>query len=658
MNIDKTHSIKTCFLGHSQNAPWQGDLIDACDKTLSPNKLSLWCAEDHFQPTQVLRAKVVDMIATAQFGIYDLSNWQDENGVWQMPRNVFIELGMAIALNRPTLLLRHTSNHNLPLPACLQGIELLEFAGTKTLAKNLEKRLPQWLSEVPEQDWFNRFCRFGVRQCEFREFHPKPKQQSTSTLHCYIADGVGVATNPAQQLEQEEIQAIFATVFERYEDVTYSYLDELALTDGYQFMLCSHCQAVRSAPFAIYRLTPNTPAEVYISLGISIGLEKAFGYAIPKTLLVQQEQDLPSLLRGYDVVEASSPSQTQRKLIKFLPKVINEVRQGVWMQRTLPFIDQNMLQSLKENESESINTVSVSNTIRILSIGRRAGHILNLINDLDSSKVDLIAVDNNVQTLHASHATSKLLIQTQSSQKLLSPSKAISDPNNTSNLIAETLGNSEILFVLVESRNLASTNIARYIAKKAKDSGIFTIIVAVPSPPTSKGNLSRINQQLFRWFRNYADSFIGASFNLDIEFESTILPRPNTTQLNDENLAQTIMSITDLIIVPGLINLDIDDLKIALQSNTYCFTVLKSSKGEDRASKLCQGLKSTTTQEPFKRTKQALFNVMGGADLSLYEINQVASTIRELLAPDANLIFGAIIDEQLNDELRVLFVGS
>jgi hypothetical protein len=324
-----------CFVGHTHEAEWREDLLSACAEVLPEFRLEPWYAEEHFDPTKPLRGKVVQAIANARYGIYDLSSWQDKPGAWHQPRNVLIELGMAIALNRPALLLRHGSNDILPLPACLQGVELLTFSGDYTLKTELRRRLPQWLDVPPDRDWLNRFCLFGQRTCHFREAHPRARQWGSSALRCHITDGVD-RDHPA---ERAEIRAAFDDILGRYGDLSYAYLDELPLADGFQFLLCSHCQMVRTTPFAIYRVTPQTPAEVFIAIGMSIALETIYEYDIPKVLLVRKEEELPSLLRGYEVVEAANSSEIKKKLKTIIPEMMKQVRMTWWKPISLPFED-------------------------------------------------------------------------------------------------------------------------------------------------------------------------------------------------------------------------------------------------------------------------------------------------------------------------------
>src|SRR4029453_6499447 len=113
-----------------------------------------------------------------------------------------IELGMAIALNRPTILLRHASNQRLPLPECLHNLSMLEFAGETTLKRELPRYLQQMVQGVPDQEWVNRFCTFGQRSCDFREQHPRLRQWGQAELTCHVADGLSGANTSFQQAER------------------------------------------------------------------------------------------------------------------------------------------------------------------------------------------------------------------------------------------------------------------------------------------------------------------------------------------------------------------------------------------------------------------------------------------------------------------------
>lgn len=331
---------RICFVGHSNEAPWRADILSACSEVLPKFGLEPWYTADHYELTKTLRDKVVEAIANARYGIYDLSSWQDAKGAWHLPRNVLIELGIAIVYNRPTLLLRHTSNSTLPLPTCLQGLDIIEFAGETTLKRELEKRLPQWIGASPERDWLNRFCIFGNRICRFREQHPRSQSWDEVSLRgCHIADGIGKSTLGDRNVECDEIHAAFDDVLTRYGSLPFRYLDEARLPEGFQFRICCYCQTVRSTAFGIYRLFPHGSVDDYVSVGISIAVGAFFDYEIPRVLVVQREEDLPSLLRGYEVIEARSSNDLKRGLKARLPVVMQKLHETQWVPRPLPFVE-------------------------------------------------------------------------------------------------------------------------------------------------------------------------------------------------------------------------------------------------------------------------------------------------------------------------------
>ena len=331
----RSYARQKCFLGYSQKAPWAPDLLAAAEEVLSRPRfdLDLDYAGKHFEPGVPLRQKAVELVANARYGLYDLSWWQDPAGAWQMPRNVLIELGIAIVLNRPTLLLRHGSNAPLELPHALSGLQsqLLEFSGQTTLKRSLEKRLPQWIDAPPERDWWNRFCLFGGRVCKHREAHPQARQLSEAKIRCLVIDGC--------EPDRLDFRSVVDEVLTRFSDVEHRFLDSLEAPQGFEFLLCSLCQQVRSTPLAIFRISAATPPETFLALGMALGLESHFGYPMQKVLLTESHHQVPSLLAGYEVVEARNDGERKKRLKLFLPGVLRAVRRTVWKPRPLPFFE-------------------------------------------------------------------------------------------------------------------------------------------------------------------------------------------------------------------------------------------------------------------------------------------------------------------------------
>ncbi|MCZ7671607.1 MAG: hypothetical protein M5U34_33035 [Chloroflexi bacterium] len=130
-------------------------------------------------------------------------------------------------------------------------------------------------------------------------------------------------------------------------------------------------------------------------------------------------------------------------------------------------------------------------------------------------------------------------------------------------------------------------------------------------------------------------------------------------KLADDVLRQGIQGISELITVPGLINLDFADVKTIVSLGGAALMAVGSAAGDDRAMKAAElALSSPMLDVTINGAKGILFNVTGGPDLSLFEINQAASIIRETAHPDVNLIFGAVIDETMGDEIRITVIAT
>jgi cell division protein FtsZ len=130
-------------------------------------------------------------------------------------------------------------------------------------------------------------------------------------------------------------------------------------------------------------------------------------------------------------------------------------------------------------------------------------------------------------------------------------------------------------------------------------------------------------------------------------------------KLADDVLRQGIQGISELITVPGLINLDFADVQAIMSMGGAALMAVGHGKGEDRSKEAAEmALSSRLLDVTIDGARGILFNVTGGPDLSLYEINQAASIIRETAHPDVNLIFGAVIDEAMGDEVRITVIAT
>jgi cell division protein FtsZ len=130
-------------------------------------------------------------------------------------------------------------------------------------------------------------------------------------------------------------------------------------------------------------------------------------------------------------------------------------------------------------------------------------------------------------------------------------------------------------------------------------------------------------------------------------------------KMADDILRQGIQGISELITVPGLINLDFADVRTVMSQSGAALMAVGIGQGEDRAKVAAeQAVSSRLLDVTIDGARGILFNVTGGPDMSLYEVNLAASIIRETAHPDANLIFGAVVDENMGDELRITVIAT
>lgn len=331
----QSYERQKCFIAYSEQAPWAPDLLSACEEVLNRPEFNLEPdhARKHFKPDSSLLQKALELIANARYGIYDLSYWQNNKNEWHIPGNVFIEFGIAIALNRPAMLLRHVSNRKLELPECLESVSgnILEFSGELTLAHELNIRLPKWIAVDPEQDWHNRFCIFGGRSCKYRETYPLAQENAQGEIHCLVSAGL--------DSDRVEFSESVREVLGRFSHIRFDFLDGIPLNDQYELLLCTYCQELRRSPFAIYRLTSETSPATLIAIGMSLAFEEQFGGRLHRVLITDQMAAVPTLLSGYEILVANNTRERRSRLRECIPTVMRSIQGTLWRPRPLPFVD-------------------------------------------------------------------------------------------------------------------------------------------------------------------------------------------------------------------------------------------------------------------------------------------------------------------------------
>jgi cell division protein FtsZ len=223
----------------------------------------------------------------------------------------------------------------------------------------------------------------------------------------------------------------------------------------------------------------------------------------------------------------------------------------------------------------------------------------------------------------------------------------------------QLLHGSDMVFVTAGMGGGTGTGAAPIVAKVAREEGALTIGV-VTRPFTFEGSHRlKAAEEGINQLKEQVDTLIVIPNDKLLETADKRMSLVNSFKLADEVLRQGIQGISELITVPGLINLDFADVKTIMSLGGAALMAVGHGQGDNRAhDAAAQALSSHLLDVTIDGARGILFNVTGGEDLTLFEINQAASLVRQAAHPDVNLIFGAVIDPTLKDEIRITVIAT
>lgn len=300
--------------------------------------------------------------------------------------------------------------------------------------------------------------------------------------------------------------------------------------------------------------------------------------------------------------------------------------------------------------------------IKVVGIGGGGVNAINRMIEVGLKGVEFIAINTDAQALLMSDADVKLDVGRELTRGLgagADPEVGKKAAEDHAEEIEEVLKGADMVFVTAGEGGGTGTGGAPVVARIAKGLGALTIGV-VTRPFTFEGR-RRANQ---------AESGIG---NLREEVD-TLIVIPNDRLLSisdravsmldafrsaDQVLLSGVQGITDLITTPGLINLDFADVKSVMQGAGSALMGIGSARGEDRAVQAAElAISSPLLEASIDGAHGVLLSIQGGSDLGLFEINEAARLVQEAAHPEANIIFGAVIDDALGDEVRVTVIAA
>ncbi len=301
--------------------------------------------------------------------------------------------------------------------------------------------------------------------------------------------------------------------------------------------------------------------------------------------------------------------------------------------------------------------------IKVIGVGGSGCNAISRMKKCKINGVELIAINTDAQDLAKAQADLTIRIGKKATQGLgtgMDPEIGRKSALESYQEISEILKDSDMVFIAGGEGGGTCTGAAPIVAEITKEKGILTVAI-VTRPFSFEGAFrARLAESGIRKLKEKVDTLITISND---RLLSTLDPK--TSLLNafwacDETLRQAVQGISDLILLPGIINVDFADVKAIMQNAGSALFGVGRAQGGERAEKAAiSAINSPLLDVSLKGAKGVLFNVSGGKDISLSEIDKVAKVITQEVNPEARIIFGAVQDEKLKQgEIKVTVIAT
>ena len=300
--------------------------------------------------------------------------------------------------------------------------------------------------------------------------------------------------------------------------------------------------------------------------------------------------------------------------------------------------------------------------IKVVGIGGGGVNAINRMIEVGLKGVEFIAVNTDAQALLMSDADVKLDVGRELTRGLgagADPEVGKRAAEDHAEEIEEVLKGADMVFVTAGEGGGTGTGGAPVVARIARSLGALTIGV-VTRPFTFEGR-RRANQAEtgIADLREEVDTLIVIPNDRLLSISDRAVSVLDAFRSADQVLLSGVQGITDLITTPGLINLDFADVKSVMQGAGSALMGIGSARGDDRAVQAAElAISSPLLEASIDGAHGVLLSIQGGSDLGLFEINEAARLVQEAAHPEANIIFGAVIDDALGDEVRVTVIAA
>ena len=300
--------------------------------------------------------------------------------------------------------------------------------------------------------------------------------------------------------------------------------------------------------------------------------------------------------------------------------------------------------------------------IKVVGVGGGGSNAVNRMIRAELMGVEFISVNTDAQALLLSDAPHKLRIGDKITKGLgagADPTVGRKAAEDDSEKLYEALKEADMIFVTAGMGGGTGTGAAPVIAEIAKDIGALTVAV-VTKPFGFEGAKRRLlAEQGIQELVDKVDTLITIPNDRLLQVAEKKTTMVDAFRIVDDVLRQGVQGISDLITVPGLINLDFADVKTIMTNAGSALMGIGHGSGESRAADAArQAIMSPLLEQSIDGARGVLFTITGGPDLTLFEVNEAAEIIHAAADPEANIIFGSVIDERIGNDVKISVIAT
>lgn len=300
--------------------------------------------------------------------------------------------------------------------------------------------------------------------------------------------------------------------------------------------------------------------------------------------------------------------------------------------------------------------------IKVVGVGGGGNNAVNRMITAGLKGVEFVAINTDAQALHMSKAETRMQVGTKLTKGLgagANPEIGKKAAEESREELVQALKGADMVFVTSGMGGGTGTGAAPVVAEVAKELGALTVGV-VTRPFTFEGKKRATQAELgISELKQKVDTLIVIPNDRLLQVVDKHTSINDAFKIADDVLRQGVQGISDLIAIPGLINLDFADVKTIMVNTGSALMGIGHGSGEKRAADAAKAaISSPLLETSIEGAKGVLLNISGGNNLGLYEVNEAAEIISAAADPEANIIFGAVVDEKLGEEIRVTVIAT